>query len=394
MYKTKLTTCFLLSILILMAFQETSNINIAQASAQIQPSKTESKKNKVKMVESNLYHFKDNKGNINEQIEPSGIIGIDDKGEYFLVIDDKSGDGSGEELENIKIVKQNGEIVDKLRLAAAGKKPKWEGLAKDGEDFYVIGSHAGKDADQIKKRSSLYQFRLEKTTDGKFKIAENENKPIKIDITESLKKIEVNGSKIYDENPSTNTLQKAKIEGLAIKNIAGKKNLIIGLREPESLVRLYSAELPAQVTENAKLTLIPYFSFNAGKTSDGEQFKLSSIEYVAEMKGFIVLASSETTKVVPNTDGLPIFHGNGIWFISDKKIAKAKIVEGFKFIETTKISEFQKENKSEGICALPNNHPKKFKFAIVYDNDTKDMRDAAANPLPIGKMQIVELTTD
>lgn len=151
-------------------------------------------------------------------------------------------------------------------------------------------------------------------------------------------------------------------------------------------MRIYSAEIPTEINQPVNLTLKQYFSFNAGKTSDNIQFKLSSLEYVPEIKGFIVLTSSETTAADGKT---PIFHGNAMWLIKDEQIETAQIENGFKSIGAVKIAEFQKDYKAEGICALPSDNSNKFKFAIVFDNDVADQTDKKKY---VGKMELVELS--
>ena len=65
----------------------------------------------------------------------------------------------------------------------ANNKPKWEALAKDDDGiFYVIASHAGKDTPQIKDRSSLFQFKLEKDANGIYKIINQ----VKLEILSSM----------------------------------------------------------------------------------------------------------------------------------------------------------------------------------------------------------------
>lgn len=86
------------------------------------------------------------------------------------------------------------------------------------------------------------------------------------------------------------------------------------------------------------------------------------------------------------------FTVNGIWFITDENINPVSNGEGFKSVGAKNIKEFQKENKAEGICLIPNLDQTKFKFAIVFDNDTADMIDANVQNPPLGMMEIIELT--
>lgn len=381
----KLLTLTLLTI-ILASCNASSNIN---AENNFPKATLVQKSELFSLTEGKLFNLKLDKENIDKIIEPSGVVAVDDEGKYLMVIDDKS---DGDRVENLRIFTETGEFVTKLKIKQADKKPKWEALAKDDDgNFYVIGSHAGDSEEKVKKRATLFRFRLLK--DGEtFKIDEGDKKTIKFDLTNSLKTLQIDGKNIYDEKPGSEENQKAKIEGLAFRTIENKKYLVIGFREPDSLVRVYLAEIPNELNEPVNLNLKPYFQFDAGKTEDGTKFKLSSLEYVPQMKGFLVLTSSETTIRAQNGKPQPVFHGNGIWFISDENINSVSNGEGFKSVGAKNIKEFQKENKAEGLCLIPNLDQTKFKFAIVFDNDTADMIDANVQNPPLGMMEIVELT--
>ena len=165
---------------------------------------------------------------------------------------------------------------------------------------------------------------------------------------------------------------------------------MFGLREPSLFTEIYSAELPPEneIKKDSviKLSLKPYFRFDAGTTSDKTRLKLSSIEYAPALKGFLLLTSSETTVIAANGEGKPVFHGNVLWFVGDEQIKTAQ-----SSVKAERISEFEPTIKAEGFCLLPSNDQKITRLAIVYDNDTEDFNKAKADKIPLGMLQLVEL---
>jgi hypothetical protein len=198
----------------------------------------------------------------------------------------------------------DGALIKLFQIPGAPEKPKWEALTKDEEGFfYLIGSHAAKSKDDAAKllaRSRLYRFKLKMSEDPS-KIEIDASSPIiEFDIKSSLKDLG-----IYTDNPSGKNV---KIEGLAVKTIEGVKHLIFGMREPSVSVDVYSAALPSEIKDRIiKISLKPYFQFDAKTTSDQTRFQLSSIEYVSNWKGFLILTSSETTEKAANGKDKPVF---------------------------------------------------------------------------------------
>lgn len=325
------------------------------------------------------------KNNADDQlIEPSAVETIDKDGKYLLVADDKTA-----ELRVISA--SDGKLLREPLKLDSPKKPKWEAMTKDEEGFfYLIGSHAAKNDDDKEKlldRSHLYRFRLIMNDDPS-KIELDGSSLTEFDIKSSLKDLG-----IYTEQPSEKNV---KIEGLALRASEGKKYLVFGFREPSALVEVYFADIPAEVKKGViiKLLLKPYFHFDAKTTSDGTRFKLSSIEYVPDLKGFIVLTSTETTEKAANGKDKPVFHGNAVWFISDKKIKipeSAKFSQSVKQVKAKKVTEFEPTIKAEGFCLIPTIDKKNTQLVIVFDNDTEDMKKAEPNKFLVGMMQFVEL---
>jgi hypothetical protein len=258
---------------------------------------------------------------------------------------------------------KSGKIKKFLNLTVIEKKAKWEGLARDEENnYYVVGSHSVKkgvtDPEKLKNRTHLLRFRLEMTASdiNTLKIVE----VIEWDISDSLK------SEGYNSNPPDN---KVKIEGLAVrtaftkdKKIA-KRELIVGLREPDAPVRVLIADITNKAAKE-KLSLQRFFTFEPGMLSASKtdkdktiNLRLSSIEYIPLWEGFIILTSTE--------DEANKFHGNVIWFLADKNIAAGAPVK------PEKIGTFNLEFKAEGICVYPdkNNSAKNLRVVLVHDND-------------------------
>ena len=297
-----------------------------------------------------------------KNIEPSAVETIGN-GRYLLVADDKD-DNTGRSL---KIVEASSRIVIKLLENIQGevRNPKWEAMAKDDEgNFYVIGSHSGPDPDKLAARSRLFRFRL------KNEVATDPNN-FAIDLT-SVRELDIKDSltslEFYGSVPEG---QKVKIEGLAVRTSSCGKELVVGFREPfeSSRVQFYFAELPSGSelpNSVTKLSLKPLFEFAAGKPENGTlPFKLSSIEYVKELKGFLVLTSTED----PNDNS---FQGNALWFVSNEMVKKAqptKFSKSFEPVLPKKFPEFEPKMKVEGLSVFPITDVNKIRLVIVYDND-------------------------
>lgn len=211
----KLIILFCLSgvVIIWLSCTTSSGINVA-----IPTQKTNDLINKTEftLTESEPINFKKGNGEIDNLIEPSGVVAIDKEGKNLLVVDDKVED---DRLNNIRVFNSiDGSLVNKSEFAIETENPKWEAVAKDGEDYFVIGSHAGDTKKKVQRRSVLFRFNLKQNQDGRYELDKSQ-KPIKFDIVESLKNIEIDGKKIYDGEPTQPNVepQKAKIEGLAIK---------------------------------------------------------------------------------------------------------------------------------------------------------------------------------
>lgn len=325
-----------------------------------------------------------------ELIEPSAVVPIG-TGKYLIVANDKD-DDNGNSLTIVET--KTGKIVKLLENIQGNKKnPKWEAMAKDSDNFYyAIGSHSvdvGDNAAKLAVRSRIFRFKLknENALDP-MKFSIDTGTVTEFDIKQSLTKLG-----IYDANRNENDAdpdkKKAKIEGLAVKTLNGVKQLVIGLRQPFDMagrIQIYTAELPKESYTKSPLPLLLslLFQFNAGKPKNSpEPFRLSSIEYVSELQGFLLLTSTE--------DAGNRFYGNAMWFVSDGDIWKSKTDKlNLDPVTTGDAGVFEPMMKAEGITMLPATQNVKIRLVIVYDNDSQTKR-ADGLPHP-STMQCVELS--
>ncbi|MBK8809265.1 MAG: hypothetical protein IPN69_00830 [Acidobacteria bacterium] len=288
------------------------------------------------------------------KIEVSAVVSIDDAGELLLAADD-------ENSKLLVIEAKTGRVIDQLVLAGIDKpKPKWEGLAKDDEGaFYVIGGHTVKkeeesDIAKLKARSRVFRFFIIENDENPSGLGIDDSRILEWSVAESLVKEE----KI--NNPAN---IKIKTEGLAVKTLVDangkvtKRELVIGMREPGDPVRVMTADITALPADGAKLDMRRLFTFSSGSVN-GVAFRLSSIEYAQQWKGFLILTSTE--------DATNNFHGNALWFAPDAGL-------GSPTFAPQKIWTFGDGIKAEGICVLPNadSSSKTMRAFLIYDNDGK-----------------------
>jgi hypothetical protein len=330
----------------------------------------------------------------NKMIEPSGVVAIGDSG-FLLVANDKD-DGNG--LSLIVVEAKTGTIIKLLENIQGNKKnPKWEAMAKDSDCYYyAIGSHSvdlGDSAEKLATRSRLFRFRLK---------GEAASDPMAVSMDLGVKEFDIKTSLtklgIYDADPAKN---KSKIEGMAIRTVKGQKQLVIGLREPfdsTNKVQIYYAELTpeSQTTSLTALTLKPFFQFFANRPKDSpEPFKLSSIDYIENLKGFLVLTSTEGAGNA--------FYGNAMWFVSDADIEKSRNANTKDIdypVTARQIWDFPHdlndknyvEMKAEGLSLLPTTVGGMMRLVIVYDNDPQSTH--ADGKLHPSKMECLEMSGD
>ena len=241
--------------------------------------------------------------------------------------------------------------------SAAG--PKFEGMARDAKgNFYAIGSHSGKTDDEFGQRAHLVRFRFQ----GDLKPGEVP----KVDPA-SVVKFEAAGSLKAALARESSEVDKLKIEGLAIRELPAadgkpaRSEVVVGLREPADLVRVFAAEIKDDQPAGSALAFEKLFAFDAG-LREGVPATLTSLLYVPDWRGFFVLTATE--------DKDNAFHGNTLWFLPDDEIPA-----GREPAAPQRVYDFEVAMKAEGLTDLPNPGKGIFntsaRLVVVFDNDAK-----------------------
>lgn len=286
--------------------------------------------------------FLDPDGAVNLAIEASGVQPIGhglavvahDKESPLFVVDLATGDLVGD------------------RLTAPGfpgttdAGPKWEGMATDGDgNLYVIGSHSG-GADERAQRSEVVRFRLTPGTDPAIAEGSIARYTIRRALVDALKAAGLDDEAIDDR----------KIEGLAIREADGRKELVVGLRQPDDRVRAFAADLTS-ASDGDELLLRPVFAFEAAPR-EGVASQLTALEYAPTLGGFLVVTATE--------DDDNAFHGNTLWFVADDR------PEG-----TEPLGAFEVAMKAEGLAVLdgrPDAGGAALRLLVTFDNDAHTTR--------------------
>jgi hypothetical protein len=284
-------------------------------------------------------------GKVDTVIEASGVEPIGD-GHRLLVAHDKdpalyiletaSGRILGAPINSPHFPKKND----------AG--PKWEGMARDSEgNFYLIGAHNGKTAEERATKSVLIRFRL---NDGDSPAIDDAS----ITTWHVARGLE---AALKSDGLSPEEVAARKVEGLTIREQKtqggqARRELFIGLREPKDKIHVFAADISTSPSPDAELELKPAFSFPADRR-EGEASELTSLEYVPALGGFLVVTASE--------DAANVFHGNTLWYVADGETSRAN-----------KVATFEVAMKAEGLAVLgaEKNGPRTaVKLLITYDND-------------------------
>jgi hypothetical protein len=284
-------------------------------------------------------------GKVDTVIEASGVEPIGD-GHRLLVAHDKdpalyiletaSGRILGAPINSPHFPKKND----------AG--PKWEGMARDSEgNFYLIGAHNGKTAEERATKSVLIRFRL---NDGDSPAIDDAS----ITTWHVARGLE---AALKSDGLSPEEVAARKVEGLTIREQKtqggqARRELFIGLREPKDKIHVFAADISTSPSPDAELDLKPAFSFPADRR-EGEASELTSLEYVPALGGFLVVTASE--------DAANVFHGNTLWYVADGETSRAN-----------KVATFEVAMKAEGLAVLgaEKNGPRTaVKLLITYDND-------------------------
>lgn len=279
-------------------------------------------------------------GKVHNVIEASGVQPIGD-GARALVAHDKSPELFILDLATGRLL---GDPITSPHFAAKSKSgPKWEGMARDREgNMYIIGAHSGKTDEERNEKAVLMRFRL-KPSDPP---AIDDASIVRWEIGRALP------SSLAAAGVDEKGIAKRKIEGLAIREINGSRDLVIGLREPSDKVRAVVADISREPSPGAELELKPLFAFSA-EPREGVRAQLTALEYSPLLGGFLLVTATE--------DDDNAFHGNTLYFVADGETSKA-----------TAIATFEVAMKLEGLTILSEKSEggrKVLKLLVTYDND-------------------------
>ena len=132
-------------------------------------------------------------------------------------------------------------------------------MARDSEgNYYLVGSHSGKTPGERDEHAKLIRFRLKTQpgTNGSLDaVAIDEGSVISWRLASPLIQA------LQHEGLNTKAVDERKIEGLAIRELpAGpdgrvRRELVIGLRQPDDLVRTFVADITVPPAPDAELVL-------------------------------------------------------------------------------------------------------------------------------------------
>ncbi len=292
---------------------------------------------------------------VDPKVEASAVEPIGD-GKFVLIAHDKASEFYAVETATGRIV---GEPVTSDALpATTASGPKFEGMARDSKgNFYAIGSHSGKTDEERGQRAHLVRFRFR----GDIRPGEVP----KVDPA-SVVKFDAAASLRAALGKESGEVDRLKIEGLAIRELAGpdgkssRTQVVVGLREPTDLVRVFAAEIKDDQPAGSSLAFEKLFAFDAGRR-EGVQATLTSLLYVPDWRGFFVLTATE--------DKDNAFHGNTLWFLPDDAIPKAGPAR------PVRAHDFEVAMKAEGLADLPQPgkgaSPTTVRLVVAFDNDAK-----------------------
>jgi hypothetical protein len=261
--------------------------------------------------------------------------------------------------------RQVGPLLSCSRFPAeTPKSSKWEGMARDSEgNYYLVGSHSGKTDGEREQHAKLLRFRLKPQPSSK-----GDPEAVTIDETSviSWRLAEPLILALRHEGLDAKAVSERKIEGLAIREHPARpggktsRELVIGLRQPDDMVRAFVTNITLPKAPDAELPLTLLFAFDPGDR-EGVRCQLTSMEYLPYWQGFLVITATE--------DEQNAFHGNTLWFVPDGLISKSKGSPA----AAAKVWTFESAMKAEGLCVLPQANgqtdPSVTRLLITYDND-------------------------
>jgi hypothetical protein len=240
---------------------------------------------------------------LDDAIEPAGVAPIGD-GRRVLVADDQAAALHVVDVATGALVGAPLGLPKLPPTAVTG--PNWEGMALDSEgNYYLVGSHNGKSDEERAACSVVVRFRLR----GGETPSIDDDSVVRWDIAHSLE------AALRAQGLDEARVAERKVGGLAIREVGGRRQLVIGLSQPDDKVRAFAADITAAPSPDATLELRPVFAFDAG-ASEGVAARLTSLEYVPTMSGFLVLTATE--------DADHAFHGNTLWLVVDGATPQAR----------------------------------------------------------------------
>ncbi len=283
---------------------------------------------------------------VDPKLEASAVEGIGD-GSLLLVADDKT---PGLVVVETATGRRVGPPLSLGKVADGPIAPKWEGMARDGDTYYVIGSHSGKLAKDRVAHARLVRFTLASTNPPAIDL----QSVVSLDLATSLAQVE--GFKAVGDAPGDDP---AKIEGLTVRPTAGGRELVIGLRKPNDTIRAYAALLPESSGDlTSPLKLRRLFSFEDAPVGDIRR-ELGSLEYSPEWRGFFIITLCEDEKNA--------FDENVLWFLPDASISKDGLSH------PTRVWTFARGFKAEGV-AVVSSKGDALNLVISFDNDAAHTR--------------------
>jgi hypothetical protein len=273
-------------------------------------------------------------------IEPAGVAPLSD-GRRVLVADNRAALLHVVDLATGALV---GSPLGSPKFpSATGTGPNWAGMALDSEgNYYLVGSHSGKSDEERAAHSAVVRFRLRSGEPP----AIDDASVVRWDIARPLE------AALQAQGLDAARVAERKVEGLAVREIRGCRELVFGLGNPDDKVRTFAADITTAPSPDSALELRPLFAFDAGRR-EGVAAQLTSLEYVDVMGGFIVLTA---TVGADNA-----FHGNTLWFVHNGETPQAR-----------SYATFEVGMKAGGLAVLGvklTGHGTAIQLLITYDNE-------------------------
>ncbi len=273
-------------------------------------------------------------------IQPSGVASLGD-GRRVLMVHDEAAPLQVVNLDTGALI--GAPFGSPKFPPTTGTGFKWEGMALDSAgNYYLVGSQTGKSGESRAARTEVVRFRLR----GSEPLAIDDASVVRWDIDGPLE------AALRAQGLDAARVAERKVEGLAIREAGGRRDLVIGLRKPDDKVRAFTADITAATSDDAALTFRPLFAFDAGPR-EGTAAQLTSLEYVPEMSGFLVLTAT--------VDANNAIRSSTLWLV----------VNGEKRTACS-YATFEVAMKAGGLAVLgveASGHRTTIKLLITYDND-------------------------